>query len=160
MTRPRRPRVRPVAWGTLVLPLVLAACSSGPGSGGSASPDSSLKSEGTTLLSQLTTYASKAAACKSASSPVACLEHADLTLGNQIHAYANMLAVGRGFSAPQGDIVTARNAAQTLANSLEILGDAQPTQSNYNQVLNTFNLNGAIAQLRSDVQQLDRALGG
>ena len=44
--------------------------------------------------------------------------------------------------------------------SLEILGDAQPTQANYNQVLNTFNLDGAIAQLRGNVQTLDRALGG
>ena len=89
-----------------------------------------------------------------------CLEHADLTLGNQVHAYANQLAVGKGFSAPQNDIVAARNSAQTLANSLEILGDAQPTQSNYNQVLNTFDLNGAIAQLRTDVQKLDRAMSG
>jgi hypothetical protein len=108
----------------------------------------------------MTTYASTAASCKSASSPVVCLEQADVTLGNQVHAYANVLAVGKGFSAPQDDIVTARNSAQTLANSLEILGDAQPTQSNYNQVLNTFDLNGAIAQVRVDVQKLDRALGG
>jgi hypothetical protein len=108
----------------------------------------------------MTTYESKAAACKSASSPVVCVEHADVTLGNQVHAYANMLAVGKGFNAPQNDVVGARNSAQTLANSLEILGDAQPTQSNYDQVLNTFDLNGAIAQLRGDVQKLDRALGG
>jgi hypothetical protein len=108
----------------------------------------------------MTTYASTAAACKSASSPVVCLEHADIKLGNQVHAYANLLAVGKGFSAPQNDIVTTRNSAQTLANSLEILGDAQPTQSNYDQVLNTFDLNGAIAQLRGDVQKLDRAVGG
>jgi hypothetical protein len=105
-------------------------------------------------------YASAAAACKSAASPVVCLEHADVKLGNQVHDYANMLAVGKGFSAPQNDIVNARNSAQTLANSLEILGDAQPTQTNYDQVLNTFDLNGAIAQLRGDVQKLDGALGG
>jgi hypothetical protein len=105
-------------------------------------------------------YESTAAACKSAASPVVCLEHADVKLGNQVHAYANMLATGKGFSAPQNDIVNARNAAQTLANSLVILGDAQPTQSNYDQVLNTFDLNGAIAQLRGDVQKLDGALGG
>jgi hypothetical protein len=108
----------------------------------------------------MATYASTASACHSASSPVVCLEKADRTLGNQVHAYANTLAVGRGFSAPPNDIVNARNSAQTLANSLEILGDAQPTQSNYNQVLNTFDLNGAIAQLRGEVQKLDRALGG
>jgi hypothetical protein len=144
----------------LSLPLVLAACSSGSGPGGSGSANSGLQGDGATVLSQMTTYESKAASCKSASNPVVCLEHADLTLGNQIHDYANMLAVGRGFNAPQNDIVSTRNSAQTLANSLEILGDAQPTQANYNQVLNTFNLNGAIAQLRTDVQRLDRALGG
>lgn len=111
------------------------------------------------MLAQMQTYASTAASCKSASNPVVCLEHADVKLGNQVHAYANMLAVGKGFNAPQNDIVSARNSAQTLANSLEILGDAQPTQANYNQVLNTFDLNGAISQLRGEVQKLDRALG-
>jgi hypothetical protein len=107
----------------------------------------------------MTKYASTASACATASSPVVCLEHADVELGNEIHDYANMLAVGKGFTAPRSDVVAARNSAQTLANSLEILGDAQPTQANYNQVLNTFNLNAAIAQLRADVQTLDHALG-
>jgi hypothetical protein len=144
----------------LALPFVLAACSSGSRPTGSGSANSSLQSDGAKVLAQMTAYASKAGSCKSASSPVVCIEHADLTLGNQIHDYANMLAVGKGFHAPQSDIVSARNSAQTLANSLEILGDAQPTQANYNQVLNTFDLNGAIAQLRADVQKLDRALGG
>lgn len=160
MSRPSRSRLRITGLALLSLPLVLAACSSGSGPGGSGSANSSLQSDGAKVLSQMTAYASKAASCKSASSPVVCLEHADLTLGNQIHDYANMLAVGKGFNAPQNDIVSARNSAQTLANSLEILGDAQPTQANYNEVLNTFNLNGAIAQLRTDVQKLDRALGG
>lgn len=160
MSRPSRSRLRITGLALLSLPLVLAACSSGSGPGGSGSANSSLQGDGAKVLSQMTAYASKAASCKSASSPVVCLEHADLTLGNQIHDYANMLAVGKGFNAPQNDIVSARNSAQTLANSLEILGDAQPTQANYNQVLNTFNLNGAIAQLRTDAQKLDRALGG
>jgi hypothetical protein len=162
VNRPSPSRRRVTGLALLALPLVLAACGSGSGSGsgGSGSANSSLQSEGAKVLSQMAAYESKAASCKSASSPVACLEHADLTLGNQVHAYANMLAVGKGFSAPQNDIVSARNSAQTLANSLEILGDAQPTQSNYDQVLNTFDLNGAIAQLRADVLKLDRALGG
>ncbi len=160
MSRPSPYRLRITGLALLSLPLVLAACSSGSGPGGSGSANSGLQGDGAKVLSQMTTYASKAASCKSASSPVVCLEHADLTLGNQIHDYANMLAVGKGFNAPQNDIVSARNSAQTLANSLEILGDAQPTQANYNQVLNTFNLNGAIAQLRAEVQKLDRALGG
>ncbi len=160
MSRPSPSHLRITVLALLALPLVLAACSSGPGPTGSGSANSSLQSDGATVLAQMTAYAAKAASCKSASSPVVCLEHADLTLGNQIHDYANMLAVGKGFNAPQNDIVSARNSAQTLANSLEILGDAQPTQANYNQVLNTFDLNGAIAQLRADVQKLDRALGG
>jgi hypothetical protein len=112
------------------------------------------------LLGHLTAYESKAASCKSASSPVVCLEGADRTLGGQVHTYANLLAVGKGLAAPQSDVLAARNQAQTLANSLEILGDAQPTQSNYDQVLNNFNLNGAIGQLRSAVQKLNAAVGG
>jgi hypothetical protein len=154
VSRPSQPRLRIAGLALLALPLVLAACSSGSGPGGSGSANSSLQSDGAKVLSQMTAYASKAASCKSASSPVVCLEHADLTLGNQIHAYANSLTRAR-----QSDVASALNSAQTLANSLEILGDAQPTQANYNQVLNTFNLDGAIAQLRTDVQKLDRALG-
>ena len=53
-----------------------------------------------------------------------------------------------------------QRSAQTLANSLEILGDAQPTQANYDQVLNTFNVGTAISQLQAgghDVgERLDR----
>ena len=56
-------------------------------------------------------------------------------------------------------MTTALNSAQTLANSLEILGDAQPTQANYNQVLNTFNVNTAITALQGDVSTLAGALG-
>jgi hypothetical protein len=111
------------------------------------------------VLGNLTSYASKVTSCKSASSPVVCLETADRTLGGQIHTYANLLAVGKGITAPQSDVLAARNQAQTLANSLEILGDAQPTQANYDQVLNDFNLNGAIGQLRSAVNKLNAAIG-
>jgi hypothetical protein len=157
---PRRlPRAR---WALAALPLALAACSSGSGSGspsqGSAS--SSLQHADATVLDNISAYASKATSCKSASSPVVCLEGADRTLGGQIHSYANLLAVGKGITASQGDVLAARNDAQTLANSLEILGDAQPTQSNYDQVLNNFNLNGAIGQLRSAVNKLNGAVGG
>ncbi len=145
-----------------VLPLTLAACSSSPGAGGPSqgSASSSLQHADATVLDHITAYESTAASCKSASSPVACLEGADRTLGGQVHTYANLLAVGMGFTAPQNDVLSARNDAQTLANSLEILGDAQPTQSNYDQVLNNFNLHGAIGQLRSAVQKLNAAVGG
>ena len=88
-----------------------------------------------------------------------CLEAADRTLGGQIHAYANVLAVGHGFTAPRADLTDARNTAQTLANSLEILGDAQPTQANYNQVLNTFNVNSAISQLQGAVRKANGRSG-
>ena len=89
-----------------------------------------------------------------------CLEGADRTLGNRIHTYANLLAVGHGFSAPKHDLTAARNSAQTLANSLEILGDAQPTQANYDQVRNTFDVNAAIGRLQAAVTNVDHALGG
>jgi len=147
-------------WALALLPLVVASCSSGSGSGGSSpSPDAKLKSADGTVLSAMTGYLAKVDSCKAASSPVVCLEAADRTLGGQIHSYANLLAVGHGFTAPNADLTAARNAAQTLANSLEILGDAQPTQANYNQVLNTFNVNSALGQLKSAVTKVNGTLG-
>jgi hypothetical protein len=140
----------------------LAACSSGGGSATgspSQSADARLASAGTTLQNQIAQYQSTVTGCKTASSPVVCVEKADRTLGDQVHDYANVLAVGHGFTAPPTALSKATEAAQTLANSLEILGDAEPTQSNYNQVLNTFDVNGAIAQLQGDVSAL-RSHGG
>ena len=156
---PLRPSRRALALAAL--PLVLAACGSGPSSGGgtSTSADASLQKAGSTLLANLRTYRAQAAQCKTASNPVVCLEAADRTLGGQIHDYANLLAVGHGFHAPQTDLLDARNAAQTLANSMEILGDAQPTQSNYDQVLNTFNVDAAIARLQRAATRVNAALG-
>jgi hypothetical protein len=151
--------LRRARWALAVVPLVVASCGSGPGSP-SRSPDSSLKNADATVQTALTDYLAKAPACKAASSPVVCLETADRKLGGQIHAYANVLAVGHGFTAPQANLTAARNAGQTLANSLEILGDAQPTQANYDKVLNTFNLNAAISQLKSDVARVNDTLGG
>ncbi len=143
------------AVGGLQLEPELESCASAQ-----ESASSSLQRAGTTLLDHMTTYESKVKSCQSASSPVVCLEAADRTLGGQMHTYANLLAVGKGLTGPQSDVLATRNDAQTLANSLEILGDAQPTQSNYNQVLNSFNLNGAIAELRSAVNKLNAAIGG
>jgi hypothetical protein len=157
-----RPGLRTLrrSWWALVL-LVLASCGSGTGSGTSpGGADASLKSADTTVLAAMTRYAAKVNLCKAASSPVVCLEAADRTLGNQIHTYANLLAVRHGFSAPQDDVTTARNSAQTLANSLEILGDAQPTQANYDQVRNTFDVNAAIAQLQRAVSKVHHSIGG
>ena len=153
-----------MAWVLVAFPLALAACSSSPGSGSSspgstAASNSSLQAADAKLLTDISDYEAKASSCKSASNSVVCLEKADVELGNQVHTYANLLAVGRGFTAPQSDVLTARNDAQTLANSLEILGDAQPTQANYNQVLNTYDLNGALGALRSAVTKLNSTLG-
>jgi hypothetical protein len=171
VTRPSSRRLRAAAWTLAALPLALAACSSSPGSGsatpgstaaGSSAPsasNSSLRGADAKLLTNISDYESKASSCKSASASVVCLEKADVDLGNEVHTYANLLAVGKGFTAPQSDVLAARNDAQTLANSLEILGDAQPTQANYNQVLNTYDLNGAIATLRGAVSKLDGAVG-
>ncbi len=145
--------------------LAVASCSSGPAhasgnagsSGGHAAlpPDTRLKQAGVRVLSRIGAYGLTTANCTTQASPVICVEAADRTLGGQVHTYANLLAVGRGFNAPASDLTVARNSAQTLANSLEILGDAQPTQSNYNQVLNTFDLNGALGQLKRAVATLN-----
>jgi hypothetical protein len=105
------------------------------------------------------TYLAAVTACASASSPVVCLETADRTLGGEIHTYANLLARHQHVTAPAADISSALDSAQVLANSLEILGDAQPTQANYNQVLNTFNVNSAITQLQGQVATLNGSLG-
>jgi hypothetical protein len=142
--------------------MLLAACGSGAGNGDttSASADADLAHAGTTVLAALSEYLHQvASSCPSASSPVACLESADRDLGGKVHDYANVLAVGHGFSAPESDLSAVRDQAQTLANSLEILGDAQPTQANYDQVRNTFDVNAAVAQLQKAVVTLNRALG-
>ena len=143
-----------------LVPLALASCGSGPGAPGSHSPDASLRSAGATVQTAMTDYRARAISCTKAGSPVVCLEAADRRLGGQIHTYANLLAVGHGFTVSQGDLTAARNTAQTLANSLEILGDAQPTQANYDQVRNTFDVDSAIGQLQRAVATLHAALGG
>jgi hypothetical protein len=157
--RRRTQRARQATWALALLPLVLAACSSGSASSSAGSPDAALRAAGAAVESHMSAYAAAAQACTSKPSPVVCLETADRTLGGQIHDYANVLATRHDFSAPQADLTTARNAAQTLANSLEILGDAQPTQANYDRVRNTFDVGAAIGQLRRAVDRLDSALG-
>jgi hypothetical protein len=157
------PTTRRAGWGLALAPLVLVLAACGSGSGGAGppqSPNASLKSANSTVQSAMTDYLAGVGACKSKANPVVCLETADKKLGNKIHTYANLLAVGKGFVASKTDLTTTRNAAQTLANSLEILGDAQPTQANYDQVLNTFNVNAAISQLQGYVTTLSGTLKG
>jgi len=156
-------RIRRGLWVLVPATLTLASCGSGSGTGSSArsvSPDITLRLAGVTVLAQVGAYQLTSNRCASQANPVACLEAADRKLGGQIHTYANVLAVGHGFTPPQADLTDARNQAQTLANSLEILGDAQPTQANYDQVRNTFDVNTAIGQLQSAVRKVDGALGG
>ena len=154
---------RHTGWALALVPLVLvlAGCSSGGGSPGgntTASPDAPLERDGATVQSAMTSYRTTVAGCAKESNPVVCLENADRELGDQIHAYANVLATGHAFTAKRADLSTTLNEAQLLANSLEILGDAQPTQANYDQVRNTFNINSAITQLQADVATLARSL--
>ncbi len=156
-------RLRRGLWVLVPATLTLASCGSGSGTGSSArsvSPDITLRLAGVTVLAQVGAYQLTSNRCASQANPVVCLEAADRTLGGQIHTYANVLAVGHGFTPPQADLTAARNKAQTLANSLEILGDAQPTQANYDQVRNTFDVNAAIGQLQSAVRKVNGALGG
>ena len=121
--------------------------------------DAALKSADKSVQSAMQLYLAAVGGCAQKTSPVVCLEAADHTLGDKIHAYANVLARHEPFTAPQAAVSAALNSAQTLANSLEILGDAQPTQANYNRVLNTFNVNSAITSLQGDVSTLAGALG-
>ena len=153
------PLLRRTRWGPVFVPLALVLAGCGSGGGAPQSPDDSLKSAGTTVQLAMSGYLAAVSGCARQSSPVVCLEAADRRLGNKIHAYANVLAGHHKFTAPKADLTTTLNAAQTLANSLEILGDAQPTQANYNQVLNTYNVNSAITQLQSDVTTLAGSLG-
>ena len=119
----------------------------------------SATSRGMTLVEAVVATAVVMVVVIAASKAVVCVEAADRTLGAQVHRYANVLAVGHGFTAPAADLTTTRNASQTLANSLEILGDAQPTQANYDQVRNTFDVNGAITALQKAVAKVDSELG-
>jgi hypothetical protein len=165
MTRKLPRRARGAA--LVLVPLVLAACSStatrATGSGaapaGPAASAAGLHREDTTVQSNLAAYLSKVAACKAEASPVVCVEAADRVLGGQVHDYANTLTAGGGDAARTADVTAARNSAQVLANSMEILGDAQPTQANYDQVLNTFNVNDAIASLQHAVAKVQADLG-
>jgi hypothetical protein len=162
---------RRARWGLMLVPLAaaLAGCSSGgggsPSSSGSAAgttpqqADAALRSADTSVQSAMQLYLTAVGGCAQKASPVVCLEAADHTLGDKIHAYANLLARHEPFTAPRAAVTTTLNSAQTLANSLEILGDAQPTQANYNQVLNTFNINAAITALQGDVGTVAGSLG-
>jgi hypothetical protein len=157
---PRRvPPALPALLAVLaVAPPVLAACGSGSGSAAGRPGDPGLRAAGTAVEGAMHSYLRAVPACSARSAPVVCVEAADRTLSAQVHRYANVLAVGHGFSAPASELSTTRNAAQTLANSLEILGDAQPTLANYDQVRNTFDVGAAVGALGAAVAKLDSRL--
>jgi hypothetical protein len=154
-------------WALVPLVLVLAGCSAGTAvSRGSSSDtttprqaDAALVTANETVQSAMTAYLAEVGSCATESSPVICLEAADHKLGDAIHKYANLLAAHHTFKVSGTDLSSTLNAAQPLANSLEILGDAQPTQANYDQVLNTFDVNAAITQLQGDVTTLGASIG-
>ena len=140
----------------------LAACgaaSGRPRRHHATSADAALRRRGTTVLSAMQRLPGRRRRLRNdSSSPVVCLEAADHTLGDKIHTYANLLARHEHASPRRAaDLTAALNAAQTLANSLEILGDAQPTQANYDQVLNTFNVNAAITAAAGRRDHAERA---
>ena len=62
--------------------------------------------------------------------------------------------------APSKVVTTTLNGAQNLANSFEILGDAEPTTANYNKVLGHFNISFAVTALKVNIGQVDAAHGG
>jgi hypothetical protein len=159
-------------WALALVPLALALAGCGSGGGGSAAQsdgstataapqqsNAALESAGQTVQAAMASYLAVAGHCGQKSSSAVCLEAIDRTLGDKIHAYANLLARREPGAASRSDLRTALNAAQTLANSLEILGDAQPTQANYDQVRNTFNVDSAITQLQGDINALRTSLG-
>ncbi|HEY1831922.1 MAG TPA: hypothetical protein VGG38_16940 [Acidimicrobiales bacterium] len=131
--------------------VALAACGGG-GSGAGSPSNSKVSAAGTTALNDLAHYQSTTAACHT---KITCIESADRTAGNQIHTYANTL----GELSSGQDSTRASNraldAAQSLANSFEILGDAQATQANYDKVMGTFDLPKAIDTLKTDIRAVD-----
>jgi hypothetical protein len=140
------------AVAVLVGAVALSGCggsSSGGGSTGGSPSNSKVSAAGTTALNDLAHYQATAAAC---GTKITCIETADRTAGNQIHTYANTLGeLSSGKTSTKASDL-ALDAAQSLANSFEILGDAQATQANYDKVMGTFNLPKAIDTLKTDIR--------
>jgi hypothetical protein len=55
-------------------------------------------------------------------------------------------------------VQNALNTAQVTANIFEVLGDAEPTQSNYNTVLHHFDLQSQIQKLQTAINNLASAI--
>jgi hypothetical protein len=150
-----------VAIGLVVLIVILVSGGGGPAPSGftAANPGQATKASGAnaTALRQIDAYNTSRQHC---GSNITCIEKADRTMGDGIHVYANYLG-SLSQSGAAGKIVgTALNTAQVTANTFEILGDAQPTQANYNQVLAHFNLQGQVNKLTKAINDLAGVLHG
>ncbi len=150
--------------GVIVIVVVIIILVSGGGGTPNAfdkvnpGQSSKVSSANTKVLQQIATYRSSASACHSKRQPTVCVEAADRKLGDQIHVYANYVGSLKQTGHTGKAIATALNTSQFTANTLEILGDAEPTAANYNQVLHNFNLTNQLAKQESAVNGLAAVL--
>jgi hypothetical protein len=162
-----RPRQRLVVGGAglgaiavvVVIIVVVSGGSTAPSGFTNANPGQSTKVAGmnATALSQISAYKVKAQNCKA---NIVCLETANRKLGDQIHLYANYVGSLSQKGAAGKVVANTLNVSQVTANTLEILGDAQPTKANYDLVLHHFDLAGQIDKLTSAINSLAGAANG
>jgi hypothetical protein len=120
---------------------------------------SKVSTANTTVLTQVSTYETAASACHSKPKPIVCVETADRTLGDQIHVYANYIGSLKQTGRAGKVLANTLNTSQFTANTFEIIGDAQPTAANYNQVLHHFSLPNQLSKMRTAVNALAAVLG-
>ncbi len=149
-----------VVVAVVVIIVVLVSGGSTPPSGfKNANPGVSTKVAGAnaTALTQISAYNTQITDC---TTNIGCTEQADRKLGDQLHVYANYVGTLRQTGAA-GKVVSATlNTAQVTANTMEILGDAQPTKANYDKVLHNFDLQGQIGKMTAAINNLSAILNG
>jgi hypothetical protein len=143
----------------IVLVLMSGGSSSSPSGFKTTNPGQSAKVAGknATALSQIGVWKTAVQSC---GSKITCVEKADRTLGDQLHVYANYVGSLHQVGAAGKIINNTLNTSQVTANTFEILGDAQPTQANYNQVLHHFNLNGQVDKMTTAINNLAGVVSG
>jgi hypothetical protein len=143
----------------VIVVLVSGGSTPAPSGFSAANPGQSTKASGAnaTALRQIDTYNNSISHC---GSNIVCVEKADRTLGDAIHVYANYLGSLKQTGAAGRIVANALNTSQITANTFEILGDAQPTQANYNQVLHRFDLQGQVNKLTKAINDLAAVLTG
>jgi hypothetical protein len=122
--------------------------------------NSKVLAAGKKALTVLRTYESSSRACPSNKQPTICLETADRVAGNAIHLYGNVLGALSENPTKAKSVTAALTSAQDLANSFEVLGDAEPTAANYTKVLGQFNVQAAVSTLQKQIATVDAAYGG